>query len=49
MSPEEKYILLMEAAYITEDKYTHYKLMQKAHQVLKDAWVAVDGIDSEAA
>ena len=28
----------MEAAYTTEDKYTHYKLMQKADQVLKDAW-----------
>ena len=49
MSPEEKYILLMEAAYTTEDKYTHYKLMQKADQVLKDAWAAVEGIDSEAA
>ena len=49
MSPEEKYILLMEAAYTTEDKYTHYKLMQKADQVLKDAWAAVEGSDSEAA
>ena len=49
MSPEEKYILLMEAAYTNEDKYTHYKLMQKADQVLKDAWAAVEGIDSEAA
>ena len=28
MSPEE-HILLMEAAYTTEDKNTHYKLMQK--------------------
>ena len=41
--------LLMEAMYTTEDKYTHYKLMQKADQVLKDAWAAVEGIDSEAA
>ena len=49
MSPEEKYILLMEAAYTTEDKCTHYKLMQNADQVLKDAWAAVEGIDSEAA
>ena len=49
MSPEEKYILLMEAAYTTEDKNNHYKLMQKADQVLKDAWAAVEGIDSEAA
>ena len=46
MSPEEKYILLMEAAYTTEDKNTYYKLMQKADQVLKDAQVAVDRIDS---
>ena len=49
MSPEEKYILLMEAAYTTEDKNTYYKLMQKADQVLKDAQAAVDRIDSEAA
>ena len=49
MSPEEKYILLMEAAYTTADKNTHYKLMQKADQVLKDAQAAVDRIDSAAA
>ena len=49
MSPEEKYILLMEAAYTATDKDTYYKLMQKADQVLKDAWAAVEGIDSEAA
>ena len=49
MSPEEKYILLMEAVYTTEDKYTHYKLMQKADQVLKDSQVTVDSIDAEAA
>ena len=49
MSPEEKYILLMEAAYTTADKNTYYKLMQKADQVLKDAQAAVDSIDSEAA
>ena len=48
MSPEEKYILLMEAAYTTI-KNTYYKLMQKADQVLKDAQAAVDRIDSEAA
>jgi len=41
MSPEEKYILLMEAAYTTEDKNTYYKLMQKADQVLKDRACAV--------
>ena len=49
MSPEEKYILLMEAAYTTADKNTYYKLLQKADQVLKDAQANVDSIDSEAA
>jgi len=49
MSPEEKYIPLMEAAYTTKDKNTRQKLMQKANQVLKDAQAAVDRIDSEAA
>ena len=49
MSPEEKYILLMEAAYTTADKNTYYKLMQKADQVLKHAQASVDSIDVEAA
>ena len=49
MSPDEKYILLMEAAYTTADKNTYYKLMQKADQVLKDAQATVDSFDSEAA
>ena len=49
MSPEEKYILLMEAAYTTADKNTYYKLMQKADQVLKDVQATVDSIDSKAA
>ena len=49
MSPEEKYILLMEAAYTTADKNIYYKLMQKADQVLKNAQATVDSIDSEAA
>ena len=49
MSPEEKYILLMEAAYTAADKDTYYKLMQKADQVLKDSQVTVDSIDAEAA
>ena len=40
---------LVEAAYTTADKNTHYKLMQKADQVLKDAQATVDSIDSEAA
>ena len=49
MSPEEKYILLMEAAYTATDKDTYYKLMQKADQVLKDTQATVDIIDAEAA
>ena len=49
MSPEEKYILLMEAAYTATDKDTYYKLMQKADQVLKDAQVTAERIDAGAA
>ena len=49
MSPEEKYILLMEAAYTATDKDTYYKLMQKADQVLRDTQVTVDNIEAEAA
>ena len=49
MSPEEKYILLMEAAYTAADKNTYYELMQRADQVLKDAQATVDSIDAEAA
>ena len=49
MSPEEKYILLMEAAYTAADKDICCKLMQKADQVLKDSQVTVDRIDVEAA
>ena len=49
MSPEEKYILLMEAAYTATDKDTYYKLMQKADQVLKDAQASVDSIEAQAA
>ncbi|AII49033.1 hypothetical protein KR52_07745 [Synechococcus sp. KORDI-52] len=49
MSPEEKYDLLMEAAYTATDKDTYYKLMQKADQVLKDAQSTVDSTKAEAA
>ena len=49
MSPEEKYILLMEAAYTATDKETYYKLMQKADQFFKYIQVTIDSIDSEAA
>ena len=49
MSPEEKYILLLEAAYTATNKDTYYKLMQKADQVLKDTQATVDNIEAEAA
>ena len=49
MSSEEKYILPKEAAYITADKNTSYKLMQEADQVLKDTQASVDSFDAEAA
>ena len=49
MSPEEKYILLLKAAYTVTDKDTYYKLMQKADQVLKDTQATVENIDAEAA
>ena len=49
MSPEEKYILLMEAADTTADKNTYYKLMQKADQVLKEAQATVNSIGAKAA
>ena len=49
MSPEEKYILLVEAAYTATDKDTCYKLMQKADQVLKETQATVDSIGAEAA
>ena len=49
MSQEEKYILLMEAAYTATDKDTYYQLMQKADQVLKHIQATVDNIDAGAA
>ena len=49
MSPEKKFVLLMEAAYTATDKDTYYKLIQKADQVLKDTQATVDNIDAEAA
>ena len=49
MSPEDKYILLMDAAYTTADKNTCYKLMQKADQVLKEAQATVNSIGAKAA
>ena len=49
MSPEEKYILLMEAAYTATNKDTYYELMQNAHQFFKNTQATVDNIDAEAA
>ena len=49
MSTEEKYIILMDAAYTATHKDTYYKLMQKADQVLKDIQATADSMDAEAA
>ena len=49
MLPEEKYIVLMEAAYTATYKDTYYGLMQKADQTFKDTQATVDHIDAEAA
>ena len=35
MTPEEKYILLMDAAYQAKDKVIYHQLMQKADQIIK--------------
>ena len=49
MSPEEKYILLMEAAYTAVDEDTYYKLMQKADQALRAAQATAESIDAKVA
>ena len=48
-SPEDKHILLMEAAYNTGDKDIYYKLMQKADHVLKESKTIIDKLDEEPA
>ena len=48
MLPEEKYILLMEAAYTAANKDTYYELMQNADKVLKDTHITADNINAEA-
>ena len=35
VTPEEKYILLMDAAYQAKDKVIYHQLMQKADQIIK--------------
>ena len=49
MTPEEKFILLMEAAYAAPDKETYHALMQQADRILKENQVAMDHLNSEAA
>ena len=52
MLPEEKYILLMEAANTATNKDTYYELMQKSDQVVKytdiTVDITVDNINAEA-
>ena len=49
MTPEEKFILLMEAVYAAPDKETYHALMQQADRILKENQVAMDHLNSEAA
>ena len=49
VTPEEQYVLLMDAAYRATDKETYYALMQKADQVLKSQGYFSETFDREAA
>ena len=49
MTPEEQYVLLMDAAYRATDKETYYALMQKADQVLKSQDYVSEAFDRQAA
>ena len=49
MSVEEKYIMLMDAAYQATDKETYYNCMQKADEVLKGQNLAEDHSEPSAA
>ena len=49
MTAEEKYIMLMDAAYKAADKETYYRYMQKADEVLKRQKLADDNSESHAA
>ena len=49
MTPEEQYVLLMDAAYRATDKETYYALMQKADQVLKSQGYVSETINQQAA
>ena len=49
VTPEEQYVLLMDAAYRATDKETYYALMQKADQVLKSQVFVSETFDRQAA
>ena len=49
VTPEEQYVLLMDAAYRATDKETYYALMQKADQVLKSRSYVSETFDQQAA
>ena len=49
MTVEEKYIMLMDAAYQAADKETYYKYMQKADEVLKRQKLADDSSEPQSA
>ena len=49
VTPEEQYVLLMDAAYRATDKETYYALIQKADQVLKSQSSVPETFDQQAA
>ena len=49
MTAEEKYIMLMDAAYKAADKETYYKYMKKADEVLKRQKLADDSSEPQSA
>ena len=49
MTAEEKYIMLIDAAYKAADKETYYKYMQKADEVLKRQKLADDSSEPQSA
>ena len=49
MTPEEKFIALMDAAYCAADKETYYKLIQEADEVLKKFQDLATNDDNQAA
>ena len=49
MTPEQQYVLLMDAAYRATDKETYYALMHKAEQGLKSQGYASETISRHSA